>query len=345
MKLRKIVLLTLGLSICFLSCNNDDDGGIEPVEIRDRAEQQATDKTDLLNYLATHYYNSSEFEALTDPTIRELKIKELAEGATTAPDGHTLLKDAAGYEVIDGVKFADIDYEYYIIKLQQGGGVNSPTFSDNVSAVYEGFTLNNSVFDSGINPVSFDLAATITGWQKVFPHFKEADNFVENSDGTINFSNQGIGIMFLPSGLAYFNATRPGIPAYAPLVFKFELLQTTQNDQDNDGIPTYLEDTNGDGLIFDNTDEDFVGAANGSVNPLYDYLDSDDDNDGILTKDEIMVTTENRATVEELKAIVLENNQKLLNHITKEEDGSFTGTIVTFPDTDGDGTADYLDAE
>ncbi|MDO5977318.1 FKBP-type peptidyl-prolyl cis-trans isomerase [Flavivirga spongiicola] len=285
MKLRKIALIALCLAVCFLSCNKDDDDGTVPVvEVRDRGEQQDKDKDSLLKYFATHYYNSSEFEAITNPTIADLKITKLADGADV-PDGSTLLEKAMETNLeTKEVVFADTNYEYYILKLKQGGGVESPTFADNVVVKYEGFTLDDAIFDSAVSPIGFDLTTLVPGWRKVFPQFNIAESFVENGDGTVSFVNQGIGVMFLPSGLGYFSQAQAGIPAYAPIIFKFELLQTSQNDHDNDGIPSYLEDIDGDGEVFDeNTDEDFDARAGF----IYNYIDSDDDGDGVLTRNEL----------------------------------------------------------
>ena len=147
---------------------------------------------------------------------------------------------------------------------------------------YEGFTLSDAIFDSAVNPVGFDLTGTVSGWRKVIPQFNVAESFVENGDGTVSFVNQGIGVMFLPSGLGYFSSPATGIPAYSPIIFKFELLQTSENDHDNDSIPSYLEDIDGDGELFDNTD----GDVNPNGFPIYNYLDSDDDGDGVLTINE-----------------------------------------------------------
>ncbi|WP_158655113.1 FKBP-type peptidyl-prolyl cis-trans isomerase [Flavivirga eckloniae] len=286
MKLRKIAFITLCLVTCFLSCNKDDDGEtIEPVPVRDRAEQQVADKAVLLDYLATHYYNSSAFEAIEHPTIKDIVITKLPEGTTTAPDGNTLLKDATNLETIS-INFADIEYEYYLLKLKQGTGTESPEFADNVLIVHEGRYVSNTVFDSAINPITFDLTGEMPGWGKVFPLFNVSKDFIENTDGTVSFRGQGIGVMFLPSGLAYFASPPFGstIPQYSPLIYKFELLQTTQNDHDNDGIPSYLEDVDGDGNLFDeNTDNDL--EINGFT-PKFNFVDSDDDGDGILTINE-----------------------------------------------------------
>ena len=282
MKLRKIVLMTLGLTTCFLSCNKDDEAPPIVIEIRDRAEQQVADKDSLLDYLATHYYNSSEFDAIAYPTIADLKITELVAG-TNVPSDATLLKDATNLETKE-VVYAETDYEYYILRLKQGNGTKSPMFADNVVVKYEGFTLSDAIFDSAVSPTSFDLVGVVSGWRKVIPQFNVAESFVENGDGTITFVDQGIGVMFLPSGLGYFSQAPAGIPAYSPLVFKFELLQKSQNDHDNDGIPSYLEDLNGNGELVtsnlwadDDTDENLID----------NFLDADDDGDGVLTINEL----------------------------------------------------------
>ena len=110
-----------------------------------------------------------------------------------------------------------------------------------------------------------------------------------------------------------------------------------QNDHDGDGVPSYLEDLDGDGeftFTGDNTDAD----------NLPDFADNDDDNDGILTANEIVITTYNEATKEAVKNISLAANEVLIK-IIENTDGTFTGITVTFTDTDGDGTPDYLDKD
>ena len=79
-------------------------------------------------------------------------------------------------------------------------------------------------------------------------------------------------------------------------------------DHDRDGIPSILEDIDGDGNVKnDNTDEDQEQVF------IPNYVDVDDDQDGTLTRDEI-----------------------------SDENGNI---IIPYPDTDGDGTPDYLDPD
>lgn len=351
MRLRKIGFFILSFVTVFLSCNNDDDGDdTVTIELNDRGEQQILDSDSLEVYLTSHYYNSGVFQSNSDRGISDIIITELEEGETV-PTEHTLLKTAVGAPKT--VVNEGLTYEYYVLRLNEGEGINSPNFTDNLRINYEGFTLDDAVFDSqGLaNPEGtfLDLTGTIFGWKQVIPTFNIAKGFNENGDGTFDFVNSGLGVMFLPSGLAYFPSSSSSSNStfwYSPLIFKFELLQMVENDHDGDGIPSYLEDLNG-GISFtvnfedltDETDDDTDGDGNPN------YFDTDDDGDGILTTDEIVVTTENKMTVEELRMISLDANQVLLNEITEEANGTFTGTIITFTDTDADGIYDYLDAE
>lgn len=82
-------------------------------------------------------------------------------------------------------------------------------------------------------------------------------------------------------------------------------LKTVLEEDDDDGIPAYLEDRNGNG---DLTDDDTDGDG------LPDYIDADDDGDNVLTKNE-----------------------------APDPDGD--ELIDDAQDTDGDGTPDYLDPD
>jgi hypothetical protein len=85
-------------------------------------------------------------------------------------------------------------------------------------------------------------------------------------------------------------------------------------DHDGDGIPSILEDVNGDGYLYnDNTDAQ-QEKASGSVFRFMNYLDADDDNDNTLTVDEI----------------------------TLDNEGNL---VLPFPDGDNDGTPDHLDRD
>ncbi|SDB44599.1 hypothetical protein SAMN03097699_1392 [Flavobacteriaceae bacterium MAR_2010_188] len=270
MKIKNHLVVSIVFLLALVACNKDDeDGGIPEA---DRTEQQAVDKDTLLHYLSTHYYNFTKMQNPENFHIDSLTIYELPDdGVLPNPeDNHLLIND-----VTTITKMVDETlYDYYILRLNQGGG-ELPDFTDNVRVNYEGSLENGNVFDSTANPIVFDLLGVVPGWRFVLPTFNTAvGDPIENEDGTISYNDYGFGMMFIPSGLAYFSSPPPGLPIYSNLIFKFELYRADDNDHDSDGILSQFEDLNGNGNVFDDdTDED--GQAN--------YRDVDDDGDGILT--------------------------------------------------------------
>ena len=343
MSLRKIGFFILILISACLACSKDDgDDALIPIEINDRTEQQKVDDSLLIDYLGRHYYNSNELEALgSNVAIKDIEITELLEGEEL-PNGNTLLINDV--EIHENLIYNDANYKYYILRLNQGSG-ESPTFADTVRVNYEGFTLDGNVFDSRVLQDS-DMAGNIYGWKQIVPQFNASNssNIIGLDDGTINYSNHGVGIMFMPSGLGYFNATNAGF-SYACLIFKFDLLQTFENDHDGDGIPSYIEDINGDEEFIsnfvdsnDDTDDDTDGDN------LANYIDADDDGDGVLTINEL----------ERITYIVntnlLEEEPELDSSLEfiidrQEEAGVITIKTLRIIDTDNNNIADYLDED
>jgi len=335
MKLRRILTSITLFSLVILACSPDDPDFV-PVEDRDRTEQQATDKAILLDYLQSYYYNSGALSNIQNPEVTDIIITELLDGETVPAD-HTLLIGAVETKT---TTFEDTLYEYYILRINQGGGEASPNFTDKVRVEYEGTLVEDaSVFDSAINPIDFDLVGfgvnaggVITGWQRVFPEFNAASSFTTGSN--VQFDDYGVGVMFLPSGLAYFSSQLVGIPSYSNLIFKFALFQTEINDHDNDGVPSYIEDLNSDLSTFDeDTDE----------NLIVNYVDPDDDGDGVLTINELepkeYVVDTNMGETEP----ILEINEYELNR--SESLGVITINTVTLIDSNSNNIPDYLEEE
>ena len=315
----KLYFLLITIFLLGFSCGDDDDDGIVEVPEADRTEQQVIDNDSLISFLQSHYVDESLLT--NNPTIHfnEIEINQLPEDAELPnPDQNSLLIDMV--ETLTTTYF-DVEYEYYILKINQGGSENSPNFSDKVRVSYEGTLMDDTVFDSSSTPVDFDLTSTIAGWGRVLPEYNNAEDFIVNSDGTVTYNNPGIGIMFLPSGLGYYSAAAGTVPVYSNLIFKFKVFQSEVNDHDFDNVPSHLEDLNGDyDLTNDDTDDDTFA----------DFIDSDDDNDGTLTIDED-----------------LEPDSDLT--VDRDGDGDPTNDIgdgdPTNDDTDGDGIPNYLDPD
>lgn len=96
-------------------------------------------------------------------------------------------------------------------------------------------------------------------------------------------------------------------------------------DDDGDGVPNAFEDFNGDGDLT-NDDIDGDGTPN--------YLDTDDDGDGILTADEAVDADGNPIDTD---------GDGDVDYLDNDDDGDGVFSIYETGDTDGNGVADYLD--
>lgn len=295
--------LFLLFALLSISCE-DDDGGVEAIPIRDRAEEALVAQLEIEEFLQTHFYNYEAFESPSSDFDFNIVIDTIA---GDNQDKIPLIDQVDFKTVIDRVD-EDVTYKFYYLKVIQGVG-DSPEFPDLAIVSYEGRFLNRDLFDASTIPVRFDLTSVVNGFQDALVEFNGAGNIIKNPDGTVSFEDFGVGAVFIPSGLGYFEnpPSNTGIGLYDQLFFTFNLFEAEQGDQDVDGILSIHEDLNNDG-IEENDDTDEDGVAN--------FRDNDDDQDGTLTIDEI-----------------------------KDEDGNVITDPALYPDSDGDGTPDYLDSD
>jgi|JI6StandDraft_1071083.scaffolds.fasta_scaffold63067_2 hypothetical protein len=311
-KIFKILLIAvIGLSIS--KCTTSDDTA--EVVLNDFTVQRDADNTIIETYLKTHH-----MEVIL-PNF-DVKFSTVASMSSTCMWVENQLVGATFPLMTKTCKANDISYTIYYIKLQEGGTttINSrkPCNLDGVWAAYKGRLMDEfvakgtlvggvattadtggisandegTVFDSNDNPNSFfELDQVVRGWAEIFPLFKTG-SYLANADGTTTYSDFGAGVMFLPSGLAYFNGSVGSIPSYSPLIFNFKLFEIKRNDHDGDGIKDFEEDLDGDGYIY-------TTAANGATfingrniddtdsDGYVDVYDGDDDDDYYLTRTEI----------------------------------------------------------
>ncbi|MFD2517868.1 FKBP-type peptidyl-prolyl cis-trans isomerase [Salinimicrobium flavum] len=296
MRLNKFLIACVFSTALLMSCDKDDDPGFEPIPERDRTEQEIEDQEALKAYLETHFYNYEDFENPAESFDYTIRIDTINEANS---DKMPLIQSDLLETKI--VTRNEVDYTVYILKVREGAK-DQPKFTDSTFVSYRGELLDRSMFDNSVTPIWFDLTRTIPGFGQAMTEFKGASGFEILSDNTIKWENDyGIGAVFMPSGLGYFATSQTTIPSYSPLVFTFHLYGVNEADHDGDGIPSWMEDLDGDEVIGnDDTDAD----------NLPNYIDTDDDGDFIPTREEIIIN----------------------------EDGS-----ITFPDTNSDGTPDYLD--
>lgn len=331
-------LFTLVLLTTF-SCKKEDDG-VTFVPARDRGEEAPVSVAIIEEFLRTHFYNYEEFENPPQGFDYKIKFDTLAgENAGKIP----LIDQVQSKTVQDRVA-EGVTYTLYYLNALEGEGTK-PKFSDVVTLRYEGTFLNTEftlspytkLFDSAATPVSFDLTAVVNGFQDGMIESKTSPTGpITNPDGSVSFENYGVGAVFIPSGLGYYVSPPNGspIPFYSQLIFTFQLYASRVGDADNDGIPTILEDLNGN-QIEEDDDTDGDNFAN--------FFDADDDNDGRPTLQELIVTEYviNEGDPEpELSANEFEYDRE-----ETENNGIITITITThkFKDENNNGVFDHLD--
>lgn len=289
-KILSVVVFCVILASCSKSSTDD------ATPLRDYAEQYASDLASIESYIDTHYLTyDSDYNVTFDTLL------------TTS--GHSSIRTDSSFHLGDTTVVEDgINYKVYFIKFREGAQ-RRPTQVDSVYVSYKGTKLKKKaitggedVFDTAQTPVWFKLQDVITGWSHIIPNFKTGTYTGGSAGNPIAYSNYGAGVMFLPSGLAYFNNSAGTISSYTPIVFSFKLVELQYRDHDGDGIlskdernltePSPLNinpltnwcenpylgyDFNGDGTleIYD-TDKD--GIPN-----MYDI---DDDGDNYTTRSE-----------------------------------------------------------
>lgn len=255
-------------SILLYSCSDsgDDIRRRKPFDHESKAKK---DNDTIIKFLKTHYYKDDVDS-----------IKPLKTGKTS------LFSDSRLKSKV--INEYDLDYTYYYFVKENGISKKGfPTIVDSVLTTYRlsSLVISNKLEkeeDSEV-PAWYNAANVLRGWVHGFTHFKGGLLKTTNDDGSpINGPNiykaTGKGFFLLPSGLSYRN-TRGRKLANKNLLYIVDLHDIIQDtDHDLDNVPSILEDVNGDGKPW-NDDSDGDRVAN--------FLDSDDDGDGTLTKNEV----------------------------------------------------------
>ena len=330
MKITKYLLVLIVLVLAF-SCGKDNNYP-DPF---DHAGQAVKDEVILKEFLETHYY--------IPPAIDEHfgRIDTITDGGETP-----LFDQVSTEEAVIG----NITYNYYYLKNNPIGVNDKPSRVDSVLVNYKGRLLyvnegvdeENKVFDENTHFTFWGnlYGGVIPGWSYGMTHFESG---VNTGETPIRFEQNGKGLVFMPSGLGYRDRGTVAIPSSSPLIFHIEMAMVKHNDQDVDGIKSIFEDLNNDGNnANDDTDDD--GTA--------DFIDFDDDNDGLSTKYENAdvnadgnpddaIDTDSDAIPD-----YLDNDDDGDGILTKDEnaDPNGDGDPSDAKDSDGDDIPDYLDA-
>jgi FKBP-type peptidyl-prolyl cis-trans isomerase FkpA len=259
------------LAITIISCNKDSASNTVP--LRDFNEQYLADIDSIDNFIDTHYMTVDANYNVTFDLIptggTQLSIRQ----QTDYPLEYRMYTN----------EDQEVDYKIYYIKLREGNGQN-PSAVDSVHVAYRGVLAKSTAaqFDYSQNPVWFKMDELISGWSKIMPMFKTGTYDTTQGPNPTTFDGYGAGVMFIPSGLAYYNNPPSlGIPVYTSLIFTFKLYELQYRDHDRDGILSKDEVPYGSDILYDPRKYDSDGDG------VYNLYDIDDDGDHVLTKNEI----------------------------------------------------------
>lgn len=264
-KLRYIFFISI-VSLLVYACGNDDDDGDEAV---DYAAQSVIDNDSIVSFLQKHYYD-----------IDLDSVKPLVTGETALYDDPNLAKHDITHEIDD----EDYDFSLYVYTIAEGDTSTDakgyPTVVDSVLVNYYGQTiertdsLSTATFDSNSNFWAVLGAGVISGWTYGVPNFRAGVNATQPNE-PLTFANQGKGLLFIPSGLAYGDTGSGSISSNEPIMFNIELNDfVVDTDFDQDGVPS-IDEVYINGLYPWEVDTDEDGVV--------DFADVDDDGDGIPT--------------------------------------------------------------
>lgn len=303
-KFRFYFILSIVATV-FFSCSTSTTTDSTVYTANDISTQYETDNALIVTYLKTHYIKFTDINvSFTDPDFADKEFTYATIGSTTSQVSLWSYLNSATYPKLMSrtLYVSNVKHTMYYLILREGLN-DRPSNVDGVYAGYIGELLDGQVFDSSSNSeqlynldgISYNGGSgVIRGWSEFFP-FLKSGKYVKNGDGTISYSDYGVGAMFLPSKLAYYDYSFTSsnsitVSEYSPLVFTVKLFGVRRYDHDYDGIPSYLEDLDGDHFMYSGT----LSLATDATNPddtdgdgVPNYLDVDDDGDGVNTYTEI----------------------------------------------------------
>ena len=298
----KYYFIVLVITLSLFSCSKNDLT-YTTESLRDYSVQYTADNSKIEEYLKNYYFTITNHPGFSDD--QDIEFTKIPSGGSQNSIWSYLNSATFPKLLSRNVNLHGVTYKMYYLVLREGTG-EKPTNVDAVLASYRGDYLSEvaatSTASAYLSVTKFEetkypqrffgLTNTILGWSEIFPQFRTG-TYTANTDGTISYSNFGAGVMFIPSGLAYYASGSGAIPAYSPLVFSFKLYEIQRLDHDADGIPSYLEDINRDGYLYDFRNK-ISYPVTPTTNPddtdsdgVPDFIDVDDDGDNYTTKLEI----------------------------------------------------------
>lgn len=225
--MKKLGFALLGLLLVLSACSKDDSNKIEPP--RDRGEEAVNALTEIEDYLKSHTYNYEDFENPGDGFDFKIKLDSIGNS------GKIPLIDMVQYKMVEDPFEPEVEYRLYYLEAKKGGG-ESLANAKSVAVSYDMYRMINEekIGTSSLMSIQLD-ESFIKGLVEALKEFNVGTGFVENSDGTLEFFDYGVGVVFIPSGLAYYSNPPGGsnIGAYNQLIYTFKTYSSVEKEEED----------------------------------------------------------------------------------------------------------------
>lgn len=320
------IFAALGLfctSLMLTNCKSDDGGpGGEVVIIRDTKEVYDENKGAILDYLSNNYMienadGSITFDSITSPKYnQEPVIKEDPRLDSVVLKNDKYLVNTISTSVynyytgryenkITRLEYTpskdEVEYKVYYLRLNEGKGI-TPHVIDSVYTKVAVTSLKNEVVSNPLQGRFFSYPESIAEYQiggqripqltsgerQLLQFVKTATNLQIGNDGlTYEPGSAGRIIGFIPSGLYLFNQTSSvKIKSYQPAIVDLTVINTLERDHDLDGIPSKFE-VEPSKVGTNLTLEDYFAYTTSGYELTPNFLNVDDDDDGVPTRIEL----------------------------------------------------------
>lgn len=310
------VLGILTIAFTVSNCNkSDDSSGLNIEPLKDSKEVYTENITSIEKYLKNNYMVESNgivtFDSITSPNYKnQPPIFEDSRLKTIVVNND----DYAAFSLVDPydrtktifkyARSADtVKYKMYYLILNEGQGKKSSPV-DSIFVKRINHTLKNERVVSANHPTNggfFSFPQTITelrgttaaplrmytGERQMLSFIKTALDSGINPDGTVSFDETTAGriIAFIPAGIGQFNAGYSTLKSYEPYIADLTLVNAFERDHDLDGIPSKFE-VKTEKIGTELTIHDYFELDTNN-NAIPNFLDLDDDGDGVPTRIEL----------------------------------------------------------
>lgn len=229
--MKKTILALFAIAVLSISCSKDDNLKVEPP--RDRGKEAIAAQNEIEEFLSNHAYNYEDFENPSEDFDYRVVIDSLVAGSGKIP-----LIEQVDFKMVEDPYEPQVEYKLYYLKVAQGEGA-AVADAEVAYITYEAWRLSNNELlertsSSQPQPINLENKSSNVGLKEALKEFNAADGFIENEDGTVSYEGFGIGAVFSPSGLAFYNNPPLNVPIgyYNQIIYTFQVKGVSKNEEE-----------------------------------------------------------------------------------------------------------------